>query len=495
MEEKTIKQNEPTLKEKVLRGSTWTLVGFGAARVLRLGSHLILAWLLAPEIFGIMALVKVFMQGLEMFSDIGIGPSIIQNKRGHDTEFQNTAWTIQVLRGTGLWIITCLLAYPFSLFYAKSDPAASQLLYLLPVAGLTVLIGGFNHPVLYTMRKDLRLGVVTLIELSTQVVSLAVMIVWALIKPTVWAMVAGNIVSVLFKAIVSHTLVAKHRVRFQWDKECLHELITFGRWIMLSTAFAFLSNNLDKLILGKVLSLRELGLYGIATTLTKMALDVTTRLGSSVMFPVYSKFQDNTKKLMTVALQSRDVVLWVGGAVCIAIAVGSPLFFQSFWDSRYHYAGYLAQWLVFDMWSRILLCTMDRIPLSLGNSKSHFISNVIQTVGMIAAAGGYKIAGLPGFIIGLAMGPILAHIYLTLIIPVKRKNMLFQSMSFSIVASGLGIAAVLFINWLEKTVTRNLWMTGVIITALVPCLVALIVVFYKIRKSGALKNIIKKQRK
>ena len=488
MEKQKDEQHEPSLKERVLRGSTWTLFGFGFSRALRLGNHLILAWLLTPEIFGLMALVKVFMQGLEMFSDIGIGPSIIQNKRGHNIEFQNTAWTIQVIRGTGLWIVTCILTYPFSWFYAQSDPSSWQLLYLLPVAGLTVLIGGFKHPVLFTLRKDLRIGYITLIEIASQLISLSVIIVWAIISPTVWSMVAGNLAAMLFRVVISHTLVSKHRVRFQWDRECLKELVSFGRWIMLSTAFTFLSNNLDKLILGKVLSLRELGLYGIATVLTKMALDITTRLGSSIMFPVYSKFQDNTKRLMSVALRSRDVVLWVGGAVCIALAVASPLFFQSFWDERYHYAGILAQWLVIHMWSRILLSTMDRIPLSLGNSRSLFVSNAIQTAGMFAAVLGYSIAGLPGFIIGMAIGPLSAHVYLTSIIPVDRNKMLLQSARASLVVGIFGFAAVAFTIWIGTTFSRNTWISSVLTTAFIPCLISAFVVFKKINEPRALKR-------
>ncbi len=478
----TEKNKELSLKERVLRGSALTLFGFGFSRALRLGNHLILAWLLAPEIFGLMALVKVFMQGLGMFTDIGIGPSIIQSKRGHDITFLNTAWSIQVLRGAGLWLITCILAWPFSLFYGKNDPAASQLVYLLPVSGLSVLIGGFKHPVMYTLEKELKIGKITIIQIVSQLVSLATIIIWALIKPSIWALIAGSIVSAFFNVIISHTIIAKHRVRFQIEKEFLGEIISFGRWIMLSTAFTFLSNNMDKLILGKVLSLKELGIYGIATTLTKMALDIATRLGSSIMYPVYSKFQDDTKKLMSIALKSRDIVLWIGFTVSVAMAVGSPLFFQTLWDVRYQYAGVLAQWMIILMWTRILLYTMSRIPLSLGNSKSLFISNVIQTMGIFIAAGIYQFAGLPGFIVGLAIGPIAAHVYLTMILPVMRKEMLIQSSVFSVLTLIAGGAMVFFNSWLETNSSEPVWFVVVISMVILICLISLLTVYRKIKR-------------
>ncbi len=92
-----------SLRGLALRGSIWTLGGYGASQVLRLAGNLVLARLLFPEAFGLSALVGVFMVGLAMFSDVGIGPSVIRSHRGDDADFLNTAWTIQVIRGLVLW--------------------------------------------------------------------------------------------------------------------------------------------------------------------------------------------------------------------------------------------------------------------------------------------------------------------------------------------------------------------------------------------------------
>lgn len=85
--------NMSSLKKLAIRGMVWTVAGYGASQILRLGSNLILTRLLFPELFGLMTLVNIFITGLHLFSDIGVGPSIIQNKRGDDPVFLNTAWT------------------------------------------------------------------------------------------------------------------------------------------------------------------------------------------------------------------------------------------------------------------------------------------------------------------------------------------------------------------------------------------------------------------
>src|SRR3989442_984776 len=102
----------PPLRARAMRGMVWAFSSYGVNQFLRLASNLVLSRLLAPKAFGLMALVAVFLSGLQMFSDVGIRPSIIQNRRGDEPDFLNTAWTIQVIRGTALWLLSCLIAWP-----------------------------------------------------------------------------------------------------------------------------------------------------------------------------------------------------------------------------------------------------------------------------------------------------------------------------------------------------------------------------------------------
>jgi len=476
------------IKSKVVRGSLWTFGGYGSSQVLRLGSHLILAWLLAPEIFGLMALVKVVQQGLAMFSDIGIGPAIIQNPRGDDPEFLNTAWTIQVIRGFALGVAACILAWPFAAVFARNDPAAWQLVSLLPVVGFGAVLNGFNSTALATLNRDLRLGRLTALEISSQVVSLAVMVGWALLSPTVWAMVAGGLAAAVYRLVASHRLVPGVRVRFGWDRACARELIRFGKWIFLSTVFTFLALNLDKLILGNVLTLADLGLYSIAFVFGKVALYVSTRLGSAVLFPVYSKFQHEPARMMSVALRSREVVLWAGVAVSLCLAVGSPLFFETLWDARYHGAGAIAQWLSLYIWAMILMLTMDRIPLAMGNSRALFVANVLRTAGVGAAVGGYLLWGLPGFIVGLAAGPAIAHAYLVAHIPERRIELSMQSVRFTVAGLAYGVPAVLAANTVASDASA--WLHAGVVGALAagPLLAAGLVIRARLSDGPAKKR-------
>lgn len=436
-----------SVKRRAIEGAFWTLGGYSWGQLLRLGSHLILAWLLAPEIFGLMALVKVVMQGLQMFSDVGIKPSIIQNRRGADPAFLNTAWTIQVFRGVVLWLIACALAWPVAVWYARNDPAAMQLVYVIPVAAFVSVIAGFASTSLATLNRDLRFGWITSLEVLTQLVSLAVMVGWALIDPSIWAMVAGGLAGALFRTVVSHRLVRDRPVRFQWDRDCVGELFRFGRWIFLSTLFTFLALNLDKIILGSLLTLAELGLYGIAFVFAKVPFYICTRLGGTVLFPVYSTYRDDPKKMVAIALRAREPVLWLGVALCVSMVIGARLFFETLWDDRYAGIVPIAQSMPLYIWTMIILLSMDRIPLALGNSRVLFVSNVLRTAAIVFAIGGYMQWGLIGFIFGLAMGPTIAHLYVLRSVPSQRTALGMQGVWFTLAGLAYAVPAIAIETW------------------------------------------------
>lgn len=158
-----------SVKQLAVRGAVWTIASYGLSQVLRLGSNLILTRLLVPEMFGLMSLVYVFITALHLFSDLGIGTSLIQNKRGEEPDFLNTAWTLQVCRGVILWFCTLLLAWPIAHLYQQP-----QFLWLIPVVGLGTVISGFNSTSVFTLNRNMAFGQLAIFELSGQLIGIVV---------------------------------------------------------------------------------------------------------------------------------------------------------------------------------------------------------------------------------------------------------------------------------------------------------------------------------
>ena len=201
-----------SLRKRALSSGVISIFGFGSEQVLRFGANLLLTRLLVPEAFGLMMIVNTVMVALQLFSDLGIRPAIIQNERD-DPGFLNTAWTMQVWRGVALWIVACATAYPLAWFY--DEPMLSL---LLPVTGLVAIADGFSSTRLHTLNRNLMLGRLVALRVGSYSVSAVSMIVWAWISPTVWALVAGGVFSAAIKMALSHIALSGPRSRFRWER-------------------------------------------------------------------------------------------------------------------------------------------------------------------------------------------------------------------------------------------------------------------------------------
>jgi len=389
-----------SLKKLAIRGTVWTIASYGASQLLRLGSNLLLTRLLFPKLFGLMALVNIFIVGLHLFSDIGVGPSIIQNKRGDDPAFLNTAWTLQVMRGFGLWFCCVLIAWPIAKFY--SEP---QLLWLIPVVGLSTIISGFNSTALFTLNRGMAVGQLAIFELGGQVISLTVMIVWAWFSPTIWALVIGSLVSSSIQMVWSHRLMPKSPNRFAWDQDAVNALFFFGKWIFISTALTFLAEQTDRLILGKLISFEMLGVYGVAFALADIPRVVILAISSKVIFPALSKLADLPREtLRAKILHNRKLVLLVlAVGLTLLVSLGDMLILAMY-DLRYAQAAWMLPIMALGIWPRVLTQSIDQALFAVGKPIYVAYGSLFKFVFVaIGLPLGFYLMGLAGAVIVVAL--------------------------------------------------------------------------------------------
>ena len=192
--------NDRSLESTAVNATFWTVLDYGASTCLRVVSSLWLTRLLLPAAFGEAGLVMTLIIGVTLLSDVGLAPSVIQNRRGDEPAFLNTIWTIQAIRGVALWVIALLLAYPAAVFY--HDP---HLLRVLPALALITVLNGFNGTGLITLSKHMGVKRLFLLDFSTQLVLTALTIGFAMLLHNVWALVLGNLCSNVFRLVLSHT--------------------------------------------------------------------------------------------------------------------------------------------------------------------------------------------------------------------------------------------------------------------------------------------------
>lgn len=400
------------LRRLAVRGSLWTILGHGASEVIRLTGHLIVARLVLPDVFGMMALVTVFMTGLAMFSDIGIGPSVVQDKRGDDPRFLNTAWTIQIGRGLALTIATIVLAYPFSHLYYD------DLAWLLPVAAIGPLLNGFLSTSLASLHRRLSIGRLTIFELSMAALRVIGAVTFVLLIPQqpVLALILGNLTVEAAKLAISHTILGHDRNRLQWDRDAANRLFRFGRWIFIGTALTFFIGHGDKLIMGKIFTEAELGIYVIAFFLAEAVVQALRRLAHMVLFPLYARLSEHggaalrkEMRLMRGAMMALTLPpLWV-------LAVFGEEIVGILYEDEYQSAGWILQVLAMGTIASSMAVTLSPVLLSVGDSFRNMILLITRVTFMFGGMLlGYNIAGGTGLIIGVAAASTLNYPVLAL---------------------------------------------------------------------------------
>ena len=432
-----------TRRGAAFRGTVFTVLSYGLSQLIRLISSLLLARMLLPDAFGLIALVNAFMQGMEMLTDFGVGPNIVQSRSGLDCMFLRTAWTLQVLRSIALWCGCTLLAGPVAAFFASHDPRSGELAAILPVAALSVLIAGFNSSSVAVLNKRLQFGAVFFVQLVPQIICLLVTLWWATYRsPNAWAVVAGGIAASVVRCGVSHALNPLQADRFGWSRAAFKQLWGFGVWTMASSAVAFLSQQGDRMVLARVMSLEELGLYSLAIVFARMAMNVVTRVSNGVVFPILSGAQAEPERLMELAFHYRAALLRIAGAFCIGFSMLAPVFFKALYDLRFEPAGRMSQWLGVYVWVWILSASVDRIPLALGYARPLLPSGLVAALSPVCGYLGFKVSGFGGFVSAMSLCIFASHVVLLRSVPAFQRELFWQGVRVSLPVISYGLVAV-----------------------------------------------------
>lgn len=397
-----------------IRGSIWTMGGYAAGQALRLAGNLVLSRLLFPEAFGEMALVFIFIQGLQMFSDVGIGPAIVQSPRGDDPSFLDTAWTLQAARGAVLWLASWAIAWPAAAFYGRP-----MLRWLVPAAALTALLAGFESTSIHALQRHLRLERLTIAELASQFLGTVATILLALgdravfgpnHPSAVWAIVGGSLVSGATRLVLSHAYLPGTRNRLRFEREAGGQIFRFGRWIFVSTLLTFLAGQSDRLIFGKMIPFGLLGVYSIAFMLAALPTQAVLKLGTAVVFPAYSRLATRSD-FPALFWRLRWPVLLGGAAIVSPLAASGPFLVRILYDARYAEAGWILQLLSAAAWFQILECTNGAALLSRGQVRWVAAGSGAKVAGMVALIPlGFRMGGFPGALGGLVAAEALKYL-------------------------------------------------------------------------------------
>lgn len=399
-------------KKEAIIGFLWTFFGVAGGHVIRLGSNLILTRLLFPEMFGVMAVVNAIVTGVIMFSDIGLREGVLHSPRAGQAAFMNTAWTMQIIRGCLIYAVIAACAYPLEAFYGIDNLA-----HFLMVAALSSLALSFMPTKIIMQEKKLSLKRIVAFEVSSQFVGVVVMVVLAAIYGSIWALVAGTVVTALLKLVLMTVGIQGQLNRFAFEPAAALELWLFGRWIFLSTAAVFLVSQGDRLFLGKILTLEMLGVYSIAVVFSMLIGETAEVIAVKFLSPLYRKFKDSDSDFYTSIKRIRRLGLLGGGIVCLGMTQLGDVLVTSLYDERYAAAGPLLQVMSFGALYRLFDATLRPLFMvfrdSFGAMVYQGLKGVLYVGGMVI---GWHIGQGEGLLAAIAFTPLAAYLFMLLML-------------------------------------------------------------------------------
>ncbi|MFQ8432121.1 oligosaccharide flippase family protein [Amaricoccus sp. W119] len=376
----------------------WSFGSFGGSVGLRFLANIVMARLLAPEILGVMVVLQVARFGFELLTDVGIEQNIVRHPDGLAPRFYNTAWTLQILRGTWLSALFLLASGPLAAFYGIETA-------LFAAIALAPFLNGLQSTAIFGLVKALDVKQRTLFELKAEGLGFAVSVTLALIHPSAWALVIGVLVSIAARSAMSYRLPGPRHF-LVIDRAHFVEIFRFGRWIMVTSIIMFAAMSLDKIVLAKVAPLAIVGIYGLARTIADIPAQLGQRLTHQLIFPMLAAArtaQDGEALRGIGAARSRLVFIMAAG---IGAGIASADWAVAIlYDPRYASAGPMLALLLPASFVAVLSSLNAGILLGSNRPQFESAANILRLAILVPCLWlGYLHFGVEGVIAAVLLG-------------------------------------------------------------------------------------------
>jgi PST family polysaccharide transporter len=297
-----------TTTRRVAAGAGWLYGHRWIERLLDFASIVVLARLLSPDDFGVVAIATSFVAIIEGLAAFDVNKALIRT-RDEDRALYDSAWTLSALRG--LLAAVCMAAIaPF-----VTDARISAVLLAL---ALSPLLGGLANPRFVTYERDLVYSRVAGLTLGARVVAVGVTILLAVLYRSYWALVIGLLAGALASTALSYAL-RPYRPRISFAR--VSDIFGFSGWLSAATIVTTLAMETDRIIVGRLIGVANAGLYYMTTRVGVLPTRELISPLQRILFPSFSELVHDRARLRRVVGESINVL----GSLSLPAGVGFSL--------------------------------------------------------------------------------------------------------------------------------------------------------------------------
>lgn len=296
----------------------WALGGRITAQIIQLLGFLALGHLVAPSQFGVYAAVSVFIALGQIFTDLGIGPAVVQQANPTQS-FLSTAFWVNLITGVVLTSLSAAIAFPLASWFGYE-----QLKWAIPLASLVFTVS-LSTVGLALLERRFRFRVIAFAEISAAALALVVSTCTALVVPSVLALIMGPLVSAttLSIIVIAATKWRPLSPRRSFRRQDIADLRDFVSFLSLFNLITFGMRNGDNFFLGAHVSAQQLGFYARSYQLMLLPVfQITLALGR-VLRPTFARARESRDMLQreyTQAMKKATTIGFLSAAVMVSMA-------------------------------------------------------------------------------------------------------------------------------------------------------------------------------
>jgi lipopolysaccharide exporter len=412
----------------------------GGNTVVRMVSSVILTRLLTPEAFGIIGIIGSIFFIITMLTDLGFQSFLVPHERAEDRHFRDVIWTVHAVRGFVLALLAALASPAFAWILGKP-----QLAMPLAVASVVFVFYGLTSFSLITALRHHGARKLAVLDLLLQIGQTVTCILLALWWRNVWAMVAAMIVQTALRMVLSFTWFADSKQAFVRDQAIYREFIRFSRLILATSVITLIILQTDKLVLARLFTLDQFGLYAIALSLASAPMSIGDAYMTRVVFPLYAQVWRNTPSALAEIYYSiRRPFSLLFALGCGGLIGGAHFLIVLLYDPRYERTALWLSILMISVALRLNNVAAAQFMTARGDIKSTLHVNLVRLAWFaVAIPAGYLMLGALGVVIavGLVEGPAMIYSWVVL----RRAGLLDLREEFlfiAVIAFGAGVGYV-----------------------------------------------------
>lgn len=363
------------MASKLVKSSALLVVMRFFQRTLGLISTLILARILLPADFGIIAIAALVIHFADIFSNTGIQQYVVQ-KTALDDEDVNSAWTLDILLKGGMTLLLLTSAPLLAHWY--DNPSIGQAVAVLSSA---ILLRAFMNPGLHILRRNLEYRAIFYLQLGQKALSFMAVIMVALLYQSFWAIVVGDLVSALVGVVMSYA-VSRYRPRF--SRQRMATQWQFSKWMLSRGFIGYARAQVDVFIVSRLFPLALLGQYNLSRELTVMPANDVIVPAVEPLIAAFAQVKNDTVALLyqlQVALLA--IVLFIA-PVCVFMFLYADAIVALLLGPQWAAAAEIMRWLTILLFGFSLGGVLNNFCFALGRVKTVFYYDVASLL-VIAA--------------------------------------------------------------------------------------------------------------